>query len=349
MTTYAHDPARSAIVATWPTGDGHLAQQVARVPRNASDELARRTAAALTTFSARLWESYGELTAHEIRPFRLIEAVRHPGLPAGGMQSITGDDRAEAAYLVGRILARAPGRAFADAVLAEVRTEIDAVLDADDGALRGRSRQAVVHPRPDAPADQVITAHSLLYDDPLGPRALLTEVEPHAAGLALLRWLRAAAEHVAGLVGHSVDDVVALAEAIGHEDLAVARYVLRDRDATDELTVLEMLQEAVLAGRGRLLVCPDADGPAVGSDEHRHRVAGTVLDPREPGASLVGGLIRGLQGCFHVYVDEIRSRERADTDIANPGSEPDDELRARFDDEVRFAVRTSGSDPGGRS
>ncbi|SFM88417.1 hypothetical protein SAMN05216207_1004101 [Pseudonocardia ammonioxydans] len=352
MTTYAHDATTSIIVATWPTGDGAAAQKIARVPRNWSAEHARRTAGILTRLSAHLWHAYSEQTVEEIRPFRLVEAVRYPKRPVGSLIESMEDDGVEAAHQLGRIVSLAPGRAFRDAVVREVRAEIDAVLDADVGVLDGRAQQTVAHVRPDASETHLLTAHSLLRADPLNPWGLLTSIEPNAAATAALRWLRAAGELVSTLVGHPVADVVALAEAIGHEDLQVTRNVLdRGPGQPDDELVRHLLQEAVLAGRGYFLLCPDGREPADpggagAGGEHRHRVVTTVLDPAEPGRCLVDGLIRGIQGCFRVYADETTTRERPDVDPQRTGPEWMTELRTRFSDELRHAVRTDGSTAG---
>jgi len=217
-------------------------------------------------------------------------------------------------------------------VAREVRAEIGAVIDADLGRLTGRAAQAVTHVRIGVPAEQLALAYRLLHDDPLEARALLSAVEPTAAAVAALGWLRAAAAHVSTVVGHPVADVVALAEAIDHEDLLVARHVLkpgygRGEPLDDTELVRDLLQEAVLAGRGLFVVCPDT----VAGDGPEHRMLRTVLDPTEPGPYLVDGLLRGIQGCFRVYADELTS---GDTDPL-----PVLELRLRFTAAVRKVVR----------
>ncbi|MBC3193007.1 hypothetical protein H7X46_18265 [Pseudonocardia sp. C8] len=346
MTTYAHDPAASTIVASWPTGDGAVAHRVARVPRNWDGELARRTAGVLTRLSTHLWCAYAELEVDEIRPFRIVEAVRYPKLPIGEQPpTIMGeDDRVEAARLLGSIVSRAPGRAFRDAVVQDVRAEIDAVLAADGGDLAGRARQALAHVRPVVPDDQLAAAHALLHDEPLAPWALLTAVEPTVAAVAVLRWLRAAATLTAAVVGHTTSDVVALAEAIGHEDLTVTRQVLEMTSTADDDEVVRLvLQEAVLAGRGQFVVCPDRAEPidSGDGDDHSHQVVTTVLDPAEPGRCLVDGLIRGLQGCFRVYADEVGTRDHPDADAQWPEAGRAAELRRRFSDELRKVLRSA--------
>lgn len=350
MTTYAHDPTASTIVASWPTGDGAVAQKIARVPRNWNPDHARRVAGVLTRFSALLWHDYSELVVEEIRPFRLVEAVRHPNQPVGGrLTSREDDDRVDTAHQLGRIVSLAPGRAFRDAVIREVRAEIDAVLEADRGDLDGRAQQAVAHVRPDVSDTHLVTAHSVLRADPLGPWGLLTSIEPNAAAVAALGWLRTAAGLVSELVGHSVADVVALAEAIEHEDLQVARHVLDAAPGQPDVEpVRHLLQEAVLAGRGYFVVCPDGHEPADLADvgtggEHRHRLATTVLDPEDPGGCLVDGLIRGIQGCFRVYADETTARERPGVDPQRTGPEWMTELRTRFSDELRQRVAVEGT------
>jgi len=65
----------------------------------------------------------------------------------------------------------------------------------------------------------------------------------------------------------------------------------------------------------------------------------TVLDPREPGRSLVGGLVRGIHGCFRVYVDEVAARERRGAE-PRPALPTSAGLRTRFADDVRAAMRS---------
>lgn len=173
---------------------------------------------------------------------------------------------------------------------------------------------------------------------------LLSTVEPNVAAVVALRWLRAAAVLVAGVVGHTVADVVALAEAIGHEDLRVARQVLDPAHATtDEEVIRDVLQAAVLAARGYFVLCPERHEPfdpdPGPGGAHRHRAVVTLLDPAAPAACLLDGLVRGLQGCFRVYVDEIVRRERPGGD--RPLVTPDRaaELRTRYVAELREAVR----------
>lgn len=337
MTLYAHDPDASTIVACWPTGDGFVAARIAKVPSTWEAESARRTADALTRLSSRLWLAYSEGTP-DVEVDELTVAVRRPHHPLGDLLQVMEDDRVEAAHQIGRLVSRAPGRALRDAVLREVAVEGEAVRSAGDDDLRGRAQQAVTHARPDVSDTQLVTAHSLLYDDPLGPLELFTEVEPHAAAVATLRWLRAAAGYTAALVGHTVPDVVALAEAIEHEDLRVARRVLEMVPGmTDAEVVGDLLREAMCAARGYFVVCPDRPPePDLPGDEHRHRAVSTVLDPQEPERGLLSGLIRGIHGCFRVYIDEITTREHPGVDPRFTGPEWAAQLRERFCAQVRL-------------
>ncbi|GAA4991818.1 hypothetical protein WHI96_08675 [Pseudonocardia tropica] len=341
MTSYAHDPVASTIVACWPTGDGAVAHRAARVPRALDHSLARRTAKALTALSAHLWAAYADHTTHEIDPAALAAAVRSPNQPVGDLLRVMEDGCAETAHLLGRVVARAPGRAFRDAVVADVRAETGAVLDAGDGVLTGRSAQAVAHPRADAPPEQLVVAHALLHDDPLGPPAIVTSVEPTAAAVATLRWLRASAALVAERVGHAVPDVVALAEAIGHEDLPVARHVLCTLAGVGaEEVVLDLLQEAVLARQGWFVVCPPpTDRPDPDDGCGGHRAVSTVLDPLDPVSCLIDGLVRGLHGCFRVWFDDVVTRESPGADPRLVGTARTAALRGRYTDEVRALVR----------
>ncbi|MDQ4115649.1 MAG: hypothetical protein M3235_01665 [Actinomycetota bacterium] len=133
--------------------------------------------------------------------------------------------------------------------------------------------------------------------------------------------MRAASTSTATLVGHEPPDVIALAEAIDHEDLRVARFALAMLPGNSESDVVwDLLHEVVPAGRGRLVVCPDRYSAAEETDELGHRVIATVLDPREPGRSPVSGLVRGIHGCFRGHIDEISTRERPDLDPRGVGT-----------------------------
>ena len=342
MTSYGHDPVASAIVAISTTGDGAVAHKVARVPPSWDHLMARRLAGALGVLSARLWLAYAEESLDEVPLGRLADAARRPFLPIGALQRREDDDVLEAAHDVGRIVAMAPGRALRDAIVREVVAEVEAARAAERGDLSGRAQQAVDHPRPHVRDAHLAAAHALLQDEPLGPTELMTTVEPTAAGVATLRWLRAAATATATLLGHGPTDVIALAEAIEHEDLRVARNALAMLlPANSEVDVVhDLLHEAVLACRGHLVVCPDRYEASEETDELGHRVITTILDPREPGRSLVGGLIRGIQGCFRVYVDEISTRDGPDVDTRLTWSTQAAELRTRFCDDVRSAMRS---------
>ncbi|MBO4238591.1 hypothetical protein [Pseudonocardia alni] len=335
VTTYAHDPAASTLLGCWPTGDGAVAHRVARVPKNLHPLLTRRAVTALTMLSGRLWLAYSESAVDRIDPARVTAALTDSSAfdadgfddPDPGGDEPLPEALVEVAAALGDTLELAPGRVFREAVLAEVRAELAAVAAAERGDLTGRAAQAVVHPRPDAPPGQVAAAHTLLHTDPLDPRPLLTGVEPNAAAVAVLPWLRAATRVAARRIGHTADDVVALAEAITHEDLAVVRHVLAATPVLDDPTVVHhLLQEAMLAARGRMIVCCDAHGEPVGDGR---RVVETVLDPREPGPDLVGGLVRGIQCCLRVWLDGVPP------DAVSPLG-----LRERFVDELRTAVRT---------
>lgn len=336
MTTYGHDPAASALVAMWGTGDGAVAHKVARVPPTWGDEPVRRVADGLTVLSARLWRAYADEVVDDVPLGRLADAVRRPYLPIGDLVQRADDDRVEIAHEVGRIVADAPGRAFRAAVVRDVAAECEAVRAADRGDLCGRAQQGVEHPRSTVPDAQLAAAHALLHAGPLGSAELVTSVEPTAAGVVALRWLRAASGSTAALVGHAPADVIALAEAIEHEDLRVARFALAMlAEGTEVDVVQDLLREAVLARRGHLVVCPDRLEASEETDELGHRVITTVLDPHEPGRSLVGGLVRGIQGCFRVYVDEVSARDDLPTWAVRAA-----ELRERFCDDVRSAVRS---------
>jgi hypothetical protein len=51
-------------------------------------------------------------------------------------------------------------------------------------------------------------------------------------------------------------------------------------------------------------------------------------------------MVRGIHGCFRVYVDEISTRDGLDADSRLSWTMRAAELRSRFCDEVREAMRS---------
>lgn len=343
MTTYAHDPVASTIVATWPTGIGALARRVARVPSGCDGRLVRLIVRDLGRLSDLLWHAYTELETSRLDCDAVQRAVRHPNRVEHGMVPVAESVCEEQAHTLGRLLAGAGRRGLTDAMVREVTAECAAVLAADGGDLTGRAQQAVTLCRPGAPPAQVAAAHALLRTAPMGCDQLLTDVEPVAAATAATHWLVAAAECTAELIGHRPADVIALAEAIDHGDHRIARHVLRlldEREPAD--VVVQLVAEAVLARRGHLVTRPIAADVAEGDadcPDHDPDMVTLALDPAEPGRSLLEGILLGIDGCFRVYLDELTGARSGpaprhlDPDrIAGCGE--------RFVAELRKAVRT---------
>ncbi|WP_329485160.1 hypothetical protein OG618_00995 [Kitasatospora sp. NBC_01246] len=74
--------------------------------------------------------------------------------------------------------------------------------NAELGDLTGRARQAVRLGREGASPVQVAAADRILEQDPFGPAALFTGIDPTAAAVAAAHWLAAAAEVTAEATGH---------------------------------------------------------------------------------------------------------------------------------------------------
>ena len=121
--------------------------------------------------------------------------------------------------------------------------------------------------------------------------------------------------------------------------------------ATTEPTALvhELLREALLAGARCFLLStamdvekmPLLDGPEPGEEaepDAGYRAVTTLLDPREPGRALLEGILEGVQASFEVYLEEIADAEVPDPDPRLTGPQWTEEIRQRFDTEVRDVV-----------
>lgn len=236
MTRYNVDPERHELIATWGTGEGDLATRIAALPTKAQLSTLLGLARALTHLSEAAWRTYthpasaassvepnseGWRREEERKSFDEVQgAITRPNLPQDGMLDVSYSSLVESAHRAGRALHALDDQRLTDAVLAEAATELAAVENAELGDLTGRARQAVLLSREGASPVQVAAADRLLEQNPFGPTALLTEIDPTAAAVAAAHWLAAAAEVTAEASGHSLSTVLLEAdniEALPHE------------------------------------------------------------------------------------------------------------------------------------
>lgn len=338
MTTYAHHPSASSIVATWPTGAGSVAHRVTRVPSTGDDALIRHLAQGLDLLSDRLWTDYSSATTDRPDPVRFAAIVRRPNMPVGNLLRRADDDRDEAAHHVGRLLAEVDDRGMRESVIREIDEECAAVCSAVDGDLTGRAQQAVTRLRGQLATGRLAAAHEIMHDVPMGSERLFTEVEPLAAAIAAAEWLGAAIVVTAPLVGlTSAVRTLACAQLVADQDLRIAMAAFLHPGPTAEDTVRALLRQGALAATGSFVIAEEEfEDPLEACDaDEEDRIVTTVLDPISPGRSLVEGLIAGIQGCFEVYLEEITRREQLDPDPRLTGPHWHEEVRQRFDAELR--------------
>ncbi|RZT87166.1 hypothetical protein EV383_4075 [Pseudonocardia sediminis] len=346
MTTYAHHWSATSIVGTWPTGAGSVAHRVTRVPSTCDGARARHLAQALDRLSEHLWYAYTTPGTDDPDAARLVSILRAPNMPVGDMLRIAEDRRDEAAHTVGRLLAEIDDRGCREAVVREVEAECLAIRSAIAGDLTGRAQQAVTRLRHDVLACQSATAHALLHAVPMGSESLFTDVEPLAASVAALEWLGAAVLLTAQFDRDaSAVDLLNHAQLVTERDLRIAIALLDHPVANAEGAVRDLLQEALLAAARYFVGSADEhldeEGETDGYGSRHDREISTVLDPLEPGRSLLEGIITGIQSLFEVYLDEITVRERPDPDPRLTGPHWAEEVRQRFDAELRDIVQTA--------
>lgn len=350
MTTYAHHPSASSIVATWPTGAGSVADRVTRIPGSCDEALARHLAHSLDRLSEWIWHSYCVLDGMIPDPARLAGILRRPHLPVGGMIRIAQDDVDEITHAVGRVLAGIGDRGCREAVVREVETECAAVRSAIAGDLTGRAQQAVTRLRFECDDGQYAAAQALLHEIPMGSERLFTEVCPFPGCLAALEWLGAAVVVAARRGGYqSVAELLGEARVVTGKELQVVVALFAHTTTEPTALVHELLREAMLAGTGYFLLStatdvekmPLPDGPEPGVEaepDAGHPAVTTLLDPREPGRALLEGILEGIQASFEVYLEEIADAEVPDPDPRLTGPHWAEEIRQRFDTEVRDVV-----------
>ncbi|MEU6189517.1 hypothetical protein [Nocardia sp. NPDC047038] len=365
MTRYAFDADRAALVATWATGRGDLAQTVATLPPQVTTDQATDLASNLTTLSRFQWRTYTHPAsaagdpdvpnseawrrAEERRNFKEVEAgLRNPHLPTDEGLLVSYSGVVESAHRIGRTLHDIDHAALLETVAAEVRTEQEAIESAERGDLSGRARQAVELSRPDVSPAQVHAADALLRNDPLGSIELFTELDPASASVAAAHWLYAAAEVAGEAANVATTDVVAEADDIEALQVETPTLVLERLAAGDTPTevVLDLIAEAMAVHEGRVpapwsLVARVAD---IEAQAHRFGVDADTreamltsfrisrLDPARPALDLLEDLLDGIRGCLLLYAahtehDDAETETRFAEDVRlEADADPEDLL-----------------------
>ncbi|MFJ8621870.1 hypothetical protein ACIRD3_03365 [Kitasatospora sp. NPDC093550] len=337
MTHYSVDPDRHALIASWGTGDGHLATHIGLLPADAPASTLKGLSRALTQLSEAAWRAYTHPAGAADSPAPgpagrprgqdrdhfggVAEAIARPG-PAGGRVALVSRSHLlESAHRVGRTLGDLADPVLTEAVLAEAATELGAVESAELGDLSGRAQQAVLLSREDASPVQVAAADRLLEQDPFGPAELFSTVDPTAAAVAAAHWLAAAAEVTAQASGHDPVQVVQEAdriEPLPHETPTIVLRLIQAGVLPHD-AVTDLVRHAMRIAEG-LLPIPitlrdqaDADAPeepdetvaeyevedAPGLGELALRL--TPLDPRRPARDLLEVLVAGIRACWLLH------------------------------------------------
>ncbi|MFI9274028.1 hypothetical protein ACIGXM_25465 [Kitasatospora sp. NPDC052896] len=373
MTRYSVDAVRHELIATWGSGEGDLATRITTIPAGNTATLLR-LARALTQLSEAAWHTYtrpasaadslepnseGWRREQERKAFDEVpEAITRPNLPQGGSVIISYSPLVESAHQVGRALHTLDNPDLTKAVLAEATTELTAVESAELGDLTGRAQQAVLLSREDASPAQVAAADHLLEQDPFGPAALFTDVDPTAASVAAAHWLAAAAEVAADASGQNPTAVLLEAddiEALPHETPTLVLELL-DSGVSPREAITTLVRHAMHVADGLL---PDPTALREQLDDFEETLAEypedqepdiedialrlTPLDPKRPARDLLEDLLAGIHGCWllHSEYDELDDEEEDDTE--NDDEEREAEAhqhhsRARFAQLVRQAA-----------
>lgn len=368
VTTYAlQDENAGILLAVWPTGATHRAATICHVPGDGSDGRAAQLAEALGDLSAALWGSYarppspedalqedeaaagpGETMFAAVR-----KAITDPRLPDDdGSLLISYDAAIEAAHQVGRALHALGGSIAADAIAAEVKTEIDAVQRAGRGDFRGRAAQAVAVEALDASPLQISAADHLLDDNPLGDPRLWTDVMPAAACVAAVNWLVAAAVVAGEAANVDIDSVFAYADDIEAVSVQVPTFVVKARRGGlgPREVVAAMLAEAHEVRQGhvpapaRLPALVDAARAKVRKlppGDREQALAAmlkrlTLLDPVRPSRDLLEHLLDGVRSCLLVYGE---AAEDAEAELGEDLNYDEDDIDGRVGEAFFAAVR----------
>ncbi|MFF2749389.1 hypothetical protein ACFVVA_28070 [Kitasatospora sp. NPDC058048] len=368
MTRYCIDPGRHELIATWGTGEGDIATPVAAVPAGTDAAVLLGLARALTHLSEAAWRTYthpasaaastdpnseGWRREEERKSFDEVPgAITRPNLPQDGMLDVEYSPLVESAHRAGRALHALGDADLTDAVLAETGTELAAVENAELGDLTGRARQAVLLSREGASPVQVAAADHLLEQNPFGPGALFTDIDPTAAAVAAAHWLAAAAEVTAEATGHTPTTVLLEAdniEALPHETPTLVLQLLQ-AGASPYDAVTGLVRHALHIADG-LLPDPAAlreqldniddtlaqhAGPDTDPEDTGLRL--TPLDPQRPAPDLLEDLLAGIHGC-HLLHDEYDDEDDLDDDLEDWNDEHAEQRQNRIHSHFAQLVR----------
>ncbi|MFJ6619973.1 hypothetical protein ACIQOW_20655 [Kitasatospora sp. NPDC091335] len=344
MTRYSIDRERHELIATWGTGEGDLATRITALPADADTSTLLGLTRALTHLSEAAWHTYthpasaagslepnteGWRREQERKSFdEVAEAITQPNLPQGGMLDVSYSPLVESAHRTGRALHALDNSNLTAAVLAEAITELAAVESAELGDLTDRARQAVLLSRESASPVQIAAADHLLEQNPFGPAALFSEIDPTAAAVAAAHWLAAAAQVTAEASGQSPTTVLLEAGTSPYDAITgLVRHALHIADGLlpDPAGLREQLEglDDELADH----VGPDADPEDTG-------LRLTPLDPKRPAHDLLEDLLAGIHGCWrlHEEYDELDDEEGWDDEHAEAHQ---DHSRSHFAQLVR--------------
>ncbi len=351
MTRYSVDLDRRELVASWGTGEGDLSRRVAALPDDADTSVLLALARSLTQLSDAAWRTYthpasaagslepdseGLRREKEREAFdEVAGAIADPHLPNDGTMIVSYSRLVESAHRVGRALHELGDETLTKAVRAEAPLELAAVENAELGDLTGRAQQAVLLSREDASPVQVAAADHLLQQDPFGPTALFSTVDPTAAAVAAAHWLAAAASVAADASGQDPTQVVLEAdtiEALPHETPTLVLGLI-DGGATPYEAVTALVRHAMyitdgllldpVALRDQLEDFEETVAEHTGEDDpdlDDVAVRLTPLDPKRPARDLLEDLLAGIHGCWLLH---------------NDSAEPDDEDEDLGDTEDR--------------
>jgi hypothetical protein len=357
MTRYCVDPDRHELIATWGTGQGDLASRIAAVPAGTDLAALSRLTAALTQLSAAAWRTYthpasaadslevnseGWRREEERKAFaEVAAAVATPNLPHGGSVIVEYSPVLENAHRVGRALIALDNPELTEAIRAETTVELAAVEGAELGDLTARAQQAVLLSREGASPVQVAAADQLLQEDPFGPAALYSDIDPTAAAVAAAHWLYAAAQAVSEASGYAPTEVIREAdniEALPHATptlvlelldnglspynavTGLVRHAMRVADGVlpDPAALREQLDEA------EEVITEYADDDSEEADDVLTGIRLTPLDPRRPARDLLEDLLTGINGCWLLHDEYAEDEDRDDDEY-----ESDDETAER--------------------
>jgi len=373
VTRYAVDEVRSELLAIWGTGRGDRCAVLALLPAAPIQDAIDGLVLSLTSLSEELWRCYTEpaSAAGGVEPnaegwrrdkrregFQdVVGWIRSPNLPDDhGMLLVSYDPVTEWSHRVGRALHEIADSSLADAVVAEVEMELQAVGRAELGDLTGRSAQAVLLTRADASPVQVMAAEAILAKDPLGGWDLFADVDPTSAAVAAAHWLCAAAEVAAEGASCSAAEVVRESDDIAalpyETPTAVLELLEAGLNPYEAVTVL--VRSAMRVAKGFV---PDVDQLKDRIDEaedllRRHgsddpdaeadlmTIRLTTLDPTRPARDLLEDLLTGIGGCLEMYRETSYVSEG--DDVPDDDYEPDaaeDRSGPNLDDDFRAKVR----------